>query len=124
MDVRCKVSVLSMAARNAFYVSAAWRELRAFVLKRDKYRCVTPGCGATGKQTRLFVDHIEARPAGAVEVTEFDVPGNLRTLCAACDARVKEHFSGTRRNGGNLVARGCDINGVPLDPKHHWRTPA
>jgi hypothetical protein len=41
---------------------------------------------------------------------------NLRSLCAAHDAQMKELASGERRNAGNPRVIGCDAAGWPLDP--------
>ncbi len=102
---------------NPFYRSQAWRRLRATALRRDGYRCTTKGCGSA---ERLTVDHIVARPRDAQGVTPADVLGNLRTLCASCDASIKEGSDGRRRRGGVIQVRGCDAAGVPRDPDHPW----
>jgi 5-methylcytosine-specific restriction endonuclease McrA len=96
----------------AFYATAEWQSLRTRVLCRDRYMCTTPGCGST---RRLTVDHIVSRRAGGA-----DVPANLRTLCGSCDASIKEGADGRRRGGGVPRARGCGLDGLPLDPDHPW----
>lgn len=53
--------------------SSAWREVRRFVLARDK-ACLL--CGAT---QRLTVDHVRPLSMGG-----SDAPRNLRTLCRSC----------------------------------------
>lgn len=96
-----------------FYRTAEWRRLRAAALARDGHRCTVPGCGST---ERLVVDHILARPRAVTCATQADGLINLRTLCARCDASIKEGAGGARRRGGALVARGCDADGWPRDP--------
>jgi 5-methylcytosine-specific restriction enzyme A len=53
-----------------------WRTLRAQILKRDRYRCVT--CGKPATQ----VDHTTPRAHGGT-----DAPDNLRSLCTPCHHR-------------------------------------
>lgn len=100
---------------DPFYSSPAWRALRTAALRRDGYRCTTPGCGATAKTARLSVDHIVSRRSGGP-----DALSNLVTRCGSCDAMVKEDASGRRRAGGTPKARGCDADGMPRDPTHPW----
>src|SRR6185437_1176984 len=97
---------------DPYYKTPAWRRLREEVLKRDRYRCTTPGCGRTD---RLTVDHIISRRRGG-----SDLLSNLTTRCGSCDASVKEGADGKRRGGGTPTARGCDTSGTPRDPSHWW----
>jgi len=53
-----------------------WRNRRSIVLKRDKYRCQNPTCGAN---TNLQVHHRRWRKDGGDDCTS-----NLTTLCATC----------------------------------------
>lgn len=102
---------------SPYYKSQHWRGLRVEALKRAGYRCEVPGCGS---RKRLTVDHINTRPRGATGPTSFDVLSNLRVLCAAHDAQIKEDQQGNRRSGGKLTVPGADASGVPLDPRHAW----
>jgi hypothetical protein len=108
--IRCGVN--DEMSGDPYYRSKAWRSLRGQVLRRDKYRCTTPGCGGT---ERLTVDHIVSRRAGG-----SDMMSNLTTRCGSCDASVKEDADGKRRGGGTPTARGCDASGTPRDPSHWW----
>ena len=61
----------------------AWRELRAYVLERDGYRCRVPNaagqpCGAYARHA----DHVVPRSRGGQ-----DHPANLRAACATCNLR-------------------------------------
>jgi hypothetical protein len=103
---------------NPYYRSAHWRQLRAFVLKRDGGRCVVPGCG----EPATFVDHEKTRPRDARGPTPFDVPGNCRSLCRTHDGQVKEMRDGKRANGGKMINPGCDASGLPNDINHLWAT--
>jgi hypothetical protein len=93
---------------NRFYQTGFWRQLRRRALERDGGRCVTPGCPSPGSH----VDHIVPRRRGGP-----DALANLRSLCPACHNRVT-------RSGNRIDPRavGCDANGIPLDPGHHWRS--
>lgn len=51
-----------------------WRQVRAQILARDRYRC--QHCG----QPATHVDHITAKANGG-----SDHPTNLHTLCEACN---------------------------------------
>jgi hypothetical protein len=66
----------------------------------------------------LHVDHIETRPRSDGP-TAADRLDNLRTLCRRHDAQIKEREGGTRRRNG-VPVMGCDVDGRPLDPGHHW----
>lgn len=102
---------------SGYYSSAHWRELRERALKRDGYSCVTPGC----RQPARTVDHIKTRPRHALTLTPADVVANLRSFCAACDSQVRERPDGSRPHGGTPTAKGCDVDGWPKSPLHHWR---
>lgn len=81
---------------DPFYHSTDWKTLRAECFKRDGYRCTVPGCD----KRAVYADHVLSRKAGGK-----DELGNLRSLCASHDARVKEDHTGQRRNGGRFEAR-------------------
>lgn len=93
-------------ARNAYYQSEHWKDLRTYVLRRDGYKCQAPGC----KRRATHVDHIKTRP-NVDRPTEFDTPANCRSLCAPCDSEVKE-AAGERKQGG--MFKGADVNGWPF----------
>jgi 5-methylcytosine-specific restriction enzyme A len=97
---------------DPFYRSALWLRRRQAVIQRDGGRCVVPGCGAKA----VVVDHIVSRRNGGSNLLS-----NLRCLCPEHDNQIKERPDGKRRNGGKAFVRGCDADGLPTDPKHHWR---
>jgi hypothetical protein len=99
---------------HPFYGTGQWKALRRQALIRDGYRCVV-----CHRSVRAFgasrVDHIlerSLRPDLALSLC------NVRTLCVDCDA-IRH-----RAKGGGPAIVGCDANGVPLVPGHHWRTDA
>lgn len=84
---------------------AAWRRLRQSVLDDE------PLCRSCYEDNRIVnasdVDHIDNDP------TNND-RSNLAALCHSC------HSVKTQRDQGSKVVYGCDVNGLPLDPDHHW----
>lgn len=97
---------------DSFYTSAEWRELRLFVLRRDRWRCVM--CSAPVHFRGMArVDHIKTRK----EAPELAMSAsNLRTLCPRCDNQ--RHAEKGRRPGS--VDPGANLRGQPLDPRHWW----
>ena len=85
-----------------------WRKLRLLVLQEEPLCRL---CREIGR-TRLaqVVDHIVAKRDGGTDERD-----NLQPLCARCHDSVKA----AEERGG--VVRGCDVNGLPLDPGHPWR---
>jgi 5-methylcytosine-specific restriction endonuclease McrA len=78
--------------------SAQWRAIRKAQLEQF------PLCADCG-QPANEVDHIEGD-------TSRNVIGvDLASLCKPCHS--------LRTSGGDRN-RGCDANGNPLDPNHHW----
>lgn len=97
---------------DPFYLSIEWRTLRAFILRRDGYRCVICKCDVSGKG-EARVDHILPRsthPRLALD------PSNLRVLCVLHDQQG--HRERARGGGGQrderFVIRGTDAEGWPL----------
>lgn len=87
---------------SPFYRTAAWRRLRAEVLRCQPV-CATSGCG----RRSVVADHIVQRERGGA-----DALGNLRGLCIECHNQ--------RRRGGEPRAKGCSPDGSPRDPGHWW----
>jgi 5-methylcytosine-specific restriction enzyme A len=97
---------------DSYYRSSAWKKLRSTALKRDNHRCVVLGCTEAART----VDHIVPRKQGGA-----DVLSNLRCLCAEHDNQSHREKRGGGPRQERFVVRGCDGNGVPIDPSHHWR---
>src|SRR5690625_1376677 len=84
---------------------AAWARLRAQVLAEQP---LCPICEARGYVVpAVHVDHINND--GNDNRRE-----NLMGLCHEC------HSLKTAQDMGKKVYWGCDVNGRPLDPNHHW----
>lgn len=97
------------APTDPFYLTPAWRAMRAFVLQRDGYRCVICGMDVSARGAAR-VDHIKPIREGGARLD----PRNLRSLCIICDGashRERGH-GGPRRE----QFRGHDVRGYPIDP--------
>ncbi|AVA34665.1 hypothetical protein HpMS107_56610 [Helicobacter pylori] len=97
---------------DGFTTSREWTAFRLTILNRDDWRCVNCGRDVKGPG-RARVDHIKPRRTHPWLAFE---PSNCRTLCPTCDnARHAE-----KGGAPGADVRGCDINGLPLDPNHPW----
>lgn len=68
-------------------------------------------CAALGLVTEATIaDHVTPHRG------DYDLfwHGELQSLCKPCHDGPKKHLEVS----GHL--RGCDVNGRPLDPTHHW----
>ena len=79
----------------------AWRTLRAAVLRES------PLCALCRTAMATDVDHRDDDP------TNND-RANLSALCKPCHSRK------TNADMGHHVTFGCDVRGMPLDPRHPW----
>ena len=57
------------------------------------------------------VDHIEPHRG---DMTVFWDSGNWQSLCKLCHDGYKQRLE----KSGTIA--GCNVDGRPLDPKHHW----
>ncbi len=97
-----------MSQHAALYNCSAWRKRRARHLHHNPL-CVM--CQARGIVTQAnTVDHVTPHRGDPVLFA-----GPLQSLCPACHSRDKQQLE---RSG---FVRGCDRDGVPLDPSHPWR---
>lgn len=89
--------------------SAAWQRLRAQVLAEEP---LCRACAARGLVVRATdVDHIED---SRDDYSDDNRRENLQPLCHEC------HSLKTAASMGKSVTLGCDADGLPLDPNHHW----
>lgn len=98
--------------RNVPLNSAAWHKLRAQVLAEEP---LCRACMAVGVvEPATDVDHIEN---SADDYSDDNRRENLQPLCHEC------HSAKTRAEmmGEPVKVRGCDQDGIPLDPNHPWR---
>lgn len=86
-----------------------WQRLRLSFLKKNPL-CVF--CQRQGKVTEAkVVDHII--PHNGDQKLFWDQK-NWQPLCKSCHSSAKQ-----AHEHGRLM-KGCDENGIPLDPNHHW----
>ncbi len=63
----------------------SWSYLRAYVLRRDRYKCQY--CGVSSRRAYMEVDHIIPRSKGGM-----DVEWNLCAACMPCNRRKRNHL--------------------------------
>ena len=101
-----------------FYRSAEWRAFRARILRHRQGVCAVPGC----PRRATHVDHLD--PVRTAPSRALD-PLNVQALChahhSAKTAGADGGFGNPRGGGAPLRVKGCDADGVPLDPRHPWR---
>jgi 5-methylcytosine-specific restriction endonuclease McrA len=101
--------VLRRSEYHALYNTKEWRRLRYHQLQREP---LCAYCQALGKVTAANIaDH--KKPHKGNRVLFFD-PDNLQSLCKSCHDGAKQ----TLEKSGQLP--GCDVDGLPIDPAHHW----
>ncbi|MBA4143490.1 MAG: HNH endonuclease [Nitrosospira sp.] len=88
--------------------NSAWQKCRAGHLLKNPY-CVR--CGKIAS----VVDHI--KPHKRDQALFWD-PDNRQSLCQNCHNSYKQRLE----KSGRVI--GCDVNGFPVDPQHHWRKPS
>jgi 5-methylcytosine-specific restriction endonuclease McrA len=60
------------------------------------------------------VDHIDGDP-------ENNLPENHRSACKSChSAKTARENGSLGREPGLVKEKGCNQDGLPTDPKHHW----
>lgn len=97
-----------MARRT--YNTKVWKYTRLAKLSAAPY---CEHCGAPATQ----VDHITPVESGG---PEYDL-SNLQSLCQRChSAKTAMADGGFGNRRGKARIRGCDVNGMPLDPNHPW----
>jgi hypothetical protein len=97
----------------AFYQTKEWRAFSYHYLN-DHPDCRVPGC----QNRASHVDHIRAIGKGGAG---YDA-ANLQPLCLAHHNQKTAIFDRPtmKTKKTRLTVRGCDANGMPLDPLAHW----
>ena len=86
----------------------AWATLRECVL-REQPLCECCMRDDDRPVMATEVDHIDNDPSN-------NTRGNLQSLCKPChSAKTMAEF-----HGRAITVKGCDANGMPLDPRHPW----
>ncbi|WP_457978086.1 HNH endonuclease [Ectopseudomonas composti] len=119
-----KVKRLTSTAKGYGY---RWQQARADHLRRNPL-CVF--CRDKGRAVAAsVVDHIKAPRLGdaklsgdAARIAEawrlFWDRTNWQSLCGTCHNSTKQRLEKSGR------VAGCDVSGLPADPRHHWNRPS
>lgn len=90
--------------KRQFYRTTEWKKLRAFIRKRDEYRC--QDCKRLLYKSKWSVDHIvEIGPSNYKDRGITHGPSNLQLLCEPCHNKKHNRFVSF-----NLVDRRGDVN--------------
>ena len=93
------------------YDTARWKRERVTYLQANP---LCRFCEAVSRVTMAaVVDHITPHKG---DPKLFWDQANWQGLCATDHSAAKQELE----KSGRL--RGCDANGIPLDPGHHWNT--
>lgn len=96
------------------YNTPTWQRLR------KAHLAIEPMC--RGCMPRLVVantvDHVRAISDGG---QPFPDHAGLASYCPACHARKTARGSEAGAVRSTKPVKGCDANGMPLDPQHPWR---
>lgn len=95
------------------YSTAAWRNLREAKLRETP---LCEACERVGVVTPAnHVDHRQAIKAGGAPFPTLD---GLASLCASCHSIKTNAEDRPDRRARPALARGCGVDGLPLDPDH------
>jgi 5-methylcytosine-specific restriction protein A len=94
---------------KTIYTTSRWRSARKRFLSKNPL-CVDHQRRGLIVQA-VIVDHI--RPHKQDETLFWD-ENNWQPLCKRCHDSNKQRFE---RSG---IVAGCSLDGMPLDPGHHW----
>ncbi len=97
------------------YSTAKWQRLRKAKLSESPL-CET--CERRGRKVIAgHVDHIVSIASGGHAFPSMD---GLRSLCPPCHSIKTNALD--RAGGKGIAIKGCDVNGLPLDPDHPFLT--
>jgi 5-methylcytosine-specific restriction endonuclease McrA len=104
----------------SIYRSPRWRAERAEFLRHHPL-CSVPGCRVAATN----VDHDKTVRGGA----DFWDQINWVGLCQSHHSQKTNRFDGgfgravKEKGNERLIVRGCNPDGTPKDPLHHWNKP-
>lgn len=97
------------------YSTAKWQRLRKAKLSESPL-CET--CERRGRKVIAgHVDHVVSIASGGHAFPSMD---GLRSLCPPCHSIKTNALD--RSGGKGIAIKGCDVNGLPLDPDHPFLT--
>ena len=111
---RANLGVLAKTAERGY--GARWQKAsKAFLRAHPLCR----SCEAIGViELATVTDHIIAHKG---DMVLFWDSKNWQPLCATCHNRkTAREDGGMGNNGSSKPAADCGIDGVPVDPRHHW----
>jgi 5-methylcytosine-specific restriction protein A len=97
---------------------ARWQKARAaFLAFPENALCRL--CQAHGRiVAATVVDHITPHRG---DLRLFWNPTNWQPLCKRChNAKSAQEQASYRTGSKPVVAKGCGLDGAPVDPAHHW----
>lgn len=94
---------------NKFLYGRKWRKARSAFLKSHPLCIICTRTGTTSVAT--VVDHITPHKG---DLALFWDQNNWQPLCENCHNSYKQAMD---KSG---VIRGCQLDGQPTDPNHHW----
>lgn len=101
-----------MSQFDHLYRTHRWRKVS---LRQRAIEPLCRMCQAIGRVTEgKICDHVNGHPATETEEQFWEGP--FQTLCP------EHHESTKKRMELGKGEAGCDPTGMPLDPRHHWRT--
>lgn len=94
---------------HPWYHTTRWRTIAKAQLKAEPLCALHERLGRIVPAT--IADHVEPHHGDYEKFWH----GRLQSLCATCHSKHKQ----TQEKSGKLP--GCDVNGQPIDSRHHWR---
>lgn len=99
-----------MKTKGRFYNKAVWKKARRLQLNKQP---LCEHCRIANKVVPATdVDHRVRMSRGGSALD----PDNLQSLCHSCHS-IK---TGREEHGHSVIVKGCDQDGLPLDPNHPW----
>lgn len=97
------------------YSTARWKRLRELRLNLNP---MCEGCLQAGFVRKA--NHVDHRKAISDGGDAFPEIAGLASLCASCHSAKTARGPEAGAIKTNRPRKGCDINGMPLDPDHPW----
>ena len=110
--LECPVLPSPSQSYKRLYWTRRWRVMRASQLAAQPLCCF---CKQRGLIVEAgVVDHIKPHKG---DESLFFAPENLQSLCKPCHDGAKAEAE------SRGFVRGCGLDGLPLDQRHHWHHP-
>lgn len=96
------------------YSTARWQRLRKLKLSSEP---LCEGCKPHRLTPASHVDHVRAISDGGAPFPGLD---GLRSYCQPCHSAKTARGVEAGAVRSSKPRKGCDVNGLPLDPNHPW----